>query len=68
LSARPQPKKAPQAFPLGYVEDAFEVRTKLADFFNILPVDYGWDIEGRQASSGDMKEHRLLPLPPPGFL
>jgi len=29
---------------MGYVQDAIEVRTKLADFFNILPVDYGWDI------------------------
>ena len=35
--ARPQPKKAPEAYPQGYVEDAFEVRTKLAGFFSILP-------------------------------
>ena len=28
--------KAPEAKPLGYVEDAFEARTKLAGFFNIL--------------------------------
>ncbi len=28
--------KAPEAQPLGYVEDAFEVRTTLADFFSIL--------------------------------
>jgi hypothetical protein len=28
--------KAPEAQPLGYVEDAFEVRTTLADFFNSL--------------------------------
>ena len=34
--ARPQPKNRPQAYPLGYVEDLFEVRTKLEDFFNIL--------------------------------
>ena len=43
--ARPQPKKAPQAYPLGYVEDAFKVRTKLADFFSILldnPSLTGW--------------------------
>ena len=29
--------KAPEAVPLGYVEDAFEVRTPLADLFSILP-------------------------------
>ena len=34
--ARPQPTKAPEAYPQGYVEDAFKVRTKLAVFFNIL--------------------------------
>jgi hypothetical protein len=28
--------KAPEAYPLGYVEEAFEVRTKLAGFFSIL--------------------------------
>ena len=28
--------KAPEAYPLGYVEEAFEVRTTLADFFSIL--------------------------------
>ena len=28
--------KAPEAYPLGYVEDAFEARTTLADFFSIL--------------------------------
>ena len=28
--------EAPEAWPLGYVEDAFEVRTKLAGFFSIL--------------------------------
>jgi hypothetical protein len=30
--------KAPEAYPLGYVEDAFEVRTTLADFFSSLPL------------------------------
>jgi len=28
--------KAPEAYPLGYVEDAFEGRTLLAGFFNSL--------------------------------
>jgi hypothetical protein len=28
--------KAPEAYPLGYVEDAFEARTPLADFINSL--------------------------------
>jgi hypothetical protein len=36
LPARPQPRNRPQAYPLGYVEDLFEVRTKLEDFFSIL--------------------------------
>jgi hypothetical protein len=36
-SARPQPMKAPEALPLGYVEDGFEARTMLAGFFSILP-------------------------------
>ena len=26
----------PEAYPLGYVEDLSDVRTKLADFFSIL--------------------------------
>ena len=30
--------KAPEAYPLGYVEDAFEARTKLAGFFSTLPM------------------------------
>ena len=34
--ARPQQMKAPEAQPLGYVEDAFEARTPLAEFFSIL--------------------------------
>ena len=28
--------KAPEAYPLGYVEDFDESRTKLADFFSFL--------------------------------
>ncbi len=34
--------KAPEAYPLGYVEDAFEARTQLAGFFSIL-LDGGLD-------------------------
>jgi hypothetical protein len=30
--------KAPEAYPLGYVEDAFEARTLLAGFFSSLPI------------------------------
>ena len=33
---RPQPKKIPEAYPLGYVEDFSEVRTKLAGVFSGL--------------------------------
>jgi len=43
--------KAPEAYPLGYVEDAFEVRTKLADFFNILrQIMGGISCEGKPGS------------------
>jgi hypothetical protein len=28
--------KAPEAYPLGYVEDAFKERTTLAGFFSVL--------------------------------
>jgi hypothetical protein len=34
--ARPQAKEAPEAYPLGYVEDASEPRTKLVDILDIL--------------------------------
>ena len=34
--ARPQAKEAPETYPLRYVEDASEPRTKLADIFNVL--------------------------------
>ena len=54
--------KAPEAYPLGYVEDAFKARTTLADFFSSLlfiytasalnnsssPVIFGW-IEHRNS-------------------
>ena len=33
--------KAPEAYPLGYVEDAFKASTTLAGFFSILPAR-GW--------------------------
>ena len=29
-------ERRPEAYPLGYVEDLSDARTKLADFFNIL--------------------------------
>jgi len=37
--SKAQPKKVPQAYPPGYVADAFDVRTKLAGFWdNLLKV------------------------------
>ena len=36
--ARPQGKRAPEAYPLGCVEHAGEPRTKLGAFFNIVPI------------------------------
>ncbi len=33
-STRPQAKKTPEAYPLGYVEDSFELRTKLEGLFS----------------------------------
>jgi polysaccharide biosynthesis/export protein len=35
--ARPQAKPTPEVYPLGYIEDAGETRTKLPAFFIILP-------------------------------
>ena len=36
LSSKAAGKSKPEAYPLGYVEDFDEPRTKLADFFSIL--------------------------------
>jgi len=33
-STRPEAKKTPEAYPLGYVEDFFETRTKLGACFS----------------------------------
>jgi len=44
---RPQSRKIPEAYPLGYVEDFFEARTKLEAFFSIL------SHERRQRRIGD---------------
>jgi len=35
-SGRPAGERRPEAYPRGYVEDAFEARTTLAGFFSIL--------------------------------
>src|SRR5438309_3637335 len=57
--ARPQAKEAPEAYPLGYVEDASEPRTKLAAVFNILlsrqarDLDYRPDLDGTLARHGN---------------
>jgi hypothetical protein len=37
LSSKAAGESKPEAYPLGYVEDFDEPRTKLADFFSILP-------------------------------
>ena len=34
LSSKAEPTKAPEAYPLGYVEEAFEARTKLGAVFS----------------------------------
>jgi hypothetical protein len=36
LPTRPQVKNAPEAYPLGYVEDAFKPRTQLEVVFSSL--------------------------------
>lgn len=47
--------KAPEACPLGYVEDAFEGRTLLAGFFNsLLEVVFCYAIPER--ITGDLEE------------
>jgi hypothetical protein len=33
---RGRSERRPEAYPLGYVEDLSDARTKLVDFFNIL--------------------------------
>ncbi len=52
---------APEAYPLGYVEDAFETRTPLAAFFNSLlrPVLRGFHIAEQQIAAGK-DSHQLL--------
>ena len=37
---RGRSERRPEAYPLGYVEDLSEVRTKLAGFFNILTLRF----------------------------
>jgi hypothetical protein len=34
LSSKAEPTNAPEAYPLGYVEDAFKARTKLGGVFS----------------------------------
>jgi hypothetical protein len=51
-SARPQAKEAPEAYPLGYAEDASEPRTKLADIFNILLSRQARDLDQRPHLDG----------------
>jgi hypothetical protein len=36
---RGRSERRPEAYPLGYVEDLSDARTKLADLFNILLLD-----------------------------
>jgi hypothetical protein len=36
---RGRSEQRPEAYPLGYVEDLSDARTKLADLFNILLLD-----------------------------
>ena len=38
---RPQAKNTPEAYPLGYVEDVFEPRTKLGTFLSVPLVGGG---------------------------
>ena len=52
---RPQATTEPEAYPLGYVEDSCELRTKLADFFNsLLEVVFRHAIP--QCIAGDLEE------------
>jgi hypothetical protein len=38
LSNKAAGEEEPQAYPLGYVEDSFELRTQLEAFFSILGI------------------------------
>jgi len=60
--ARPQGQEAPEAYPLGYVEDASEPRTRLAAVFNILlsrqsrNLDHRPNFDGPLARPGNPRE------------
>src|SRR6266849_9230287 len=56
-SARPQAKEAPEAYPLGYVEDTSEPRTKLAAVFNILLSRQARDLDDRPDLDGTLARH-----------
>jgi hypothetical protein len=42
-SSKARGEKEPEAYPLGYVEDCFEPRTKLEGIFTILLAEEGHD-------------------------
>jgi len=47
-SSKARGEKEPEAYPLGYVEDCFEPRTKLKGIFTILLAEEGHDGETHQ--------------------
>ena len=48
---------SPEAYPLGYVEDASDPRTKLADIFNILLIWQARDLNNRSDLDRSLARH-----------
>ena len=62
--ARPQAESKPEAYPLGYVEDFDEPRTKLAGFFSnllseagCLPIDHPHSCQNQRDAKNFTRTH-----------
>ena len=60
LSSKAAGESKPEAYPLGYVEDFDEPRTKLADFFSVLLVRHLVVIKPNMVS--EFMDHRVADL------
>ena len=59
LSSKAAGESKPEAYPLGYVEDFDELRTKLADFFSILLGIGSWSRQARLLRKSQHEVHGL---------
>jgi hypothetical protein len=60
LSSKAAGESKPEAYPLGYVEDFDEPRTKLADFFSVLLIRHLVVIKPNMVS--EFMDHRVADL------